>query len=169
MMGRLNTFLREKIWNIQQAQQSHCGIIPDRLQKKWSCLCIPVGDCASSCSFLNISIFYLFSFHQNSLANLNPLFLVPHVALGGRPDFTSDMKNHTKKQTLFVFIRDRQRNMEMTTVAMASGGAGAPLIWIRWPLTSFFPPPDRSLRAGLNAINQQLTDSHRLTLLPPSE
>lgn len=43
------------------------------------------------------------------------------------------------------------------------------LIWIWWPLTSFFPPSDRSLKAGLNTINQRLTDYHRLALLPPFE
>lgn len=72
-------------------------------------------------SCLNISIVYLFSFHHDSLANLNLLFLVAHVALGGRPDFTSDMKNHTKKQTLFVFIRGTER--EMTTAAVGKSSA----------------------------------------------
>lgn len=75
-------------------------------------LCSPAGYCST---FLQLSqhLYLLFSFHQDSLANVNLLFLVPHVALGGRPGFTSDMKNHTKKQTLFIFIRVT----EMTRVA----------------------------------------------------
>lgn len=51
------------------------------------------------------SVFFL----SDSLDNLNLLFLVPHVALGERPDFASDMKKHTKKQTLFV-LSEKQRD-----------------------------------------------------------
>ncbi len=71
-------------------------------------------------SCLNISIFYLFSFHHDSLANLNLLFLVPHVALGGRPDFTSDMKNHTKNKRCSSLS---ETHREMTTVAVGRGSA----------------------------------------------
>lgn len=55
---------------------------------------------------------------------------------------------------------------EMTTVAV--GRSSADLILMTSDLI-FFPPSDRSFQAGLNTINQLLTDHYRLTLLPPSK
>lgn len=79
-------------------------------------LCAAQGEGAPhSCGCLNISIFYLFSFHQGSLANLNLLFLVVHVALGGWPAFTSDMRNHTNENKHSLSVSEAHR--EMTTVA----------------------------------------------------
>ena len=82
----------------------------------FTCKCVersltkPSRRCSASPPF-SWRLYLLFSFHQNSPANLKLLFLVRHVALGGRPNFTSDKKKAN-------MVRLYQRCREMTTVAV---------------------------------------------------
>lgn len=144
MMGHYDTFTSSQLgWIVATRRRvqkykntSSSGSVGDR-----STFFAVVSTSLSSC-FLSV------------LANLNLLFRAPHVALGGRPDFTSDTKNHAKKkQTLFVFIRHARR--KMTTVA--AGRSYADLN----PTTFdhiFFPPAIWQVIKGRTERHQSTTN-----------
>ncbi|MEQ2248239.1 hypothetical protein ILYODFUR_017270 [Ilyodon furcidens] len=65
------------------------------------------GPVLAPCS-PDVSIFSFLSITTpQQISNL--LFAVVHVVLGEQPDFTSDIKNPTRKQTHLVFIGDKTK------------------------------------------------------------